>query len=183
MFFILLSANLDYVIVSGARRQENRWDPKENEQIVPETKEVSHRLYDDAMYKLEHKVEDKKVAKSRDKVLESAISLNDATWKDDYSSNCALRSAFRAKKKELKKKQGLNQLLLNKSGLKIDLVEEHEDDIKTAKLLVHNTKKGTVDTTPLKKLVSIVDIATSSKSANISTSLVNYDGSSTDTEA
>lgn len=47
-----------------------------------------------------------------------------------------------AKKKELKKKQGLNQLLLNKSGLKIDLVEEHEDDIKTAKLLVHNTKKG-----------------------------------------
>lgn len=47
------------------------------------------------MYKLEHKVEDKKVAKSRDKVLESAISLNDATWKDDYSSNCALRSAFR----------------------------------------------------------------------------------------
>lgn len=47
------------------------------------------------MYKLEHKVEDKKVAKSRDKVLESAISLNEATWKDDYSSNCALRSAFR----------------------------------------------------------------------------------------
>lgn len=47
-----------------------------------------------------------------------------------------------AKKKELKQKQGLNQLLLNKSGLKIDLVEEHEDDIKTAKLLIHNTKKG-----------------------------------------
>lgn len=87
--------NLDYVIVSGARRQENRWDPKENEQVVPETKEVSCRLYDDAMYKLEHGIEDKKVAKSRDSALESALALNDATWKDDYTSNCALRSAFR----------------------------------------------------------------------------------------
>lgn len=206
-------ANLDYVIVSGARRQENRWDPKENEQIVPETKEVSHRLYDDAMYKLEHKAEDKKVAKSRDRALESAISLNDATWKDDYSSNCALRSVFRAKKKELQKKQGINQLLLNKSGLKLDLVDEHEDDIKTAKLLTHNNKKGTSHTThsPLKKLVSIVrfknktksipksllkikndaskqvlpkvEAATSSKCTNICTPLVNYDGSSSDTEA
>ena len=26
----------DYVITSGARRKEQRWDPKENEQVVPE---------------------------------------------------------------------------------------------------------------------------------------------------
>ncbi|KAG7210783.1 hypothetical protein KM043_012276 [Ampulex compressa] len=133
-------ANLDYVIVSGARRQENRWDPKENEQVVPETKEVSCRLYDDAMYKLEHGIEDKKVAKSKDSVLEHAIALNDATWKDDYSSNCALRSAFRAKRKELQKKQSSDQILLKKSGLNVDLTNEHEDDIKLAKLLTH--KKG-----------------------------------------
>jgi coiled-coil domain-containing protein 130 len=29
-------ANHDYVIIAGARRKEQRWDPKENEQIVPE---------------------------------------------------------------------------------------------------------------------------------------------------
>lgn len=92
---VLLFQNLDYVIVSGARRQENRWDPKENEQVVPETKEVSCRLYDDAMYKLEHGLDDKKVAKSRNTALESAIALSDNTWKDDYSSNCALRALFR----------------------------------------------------------------------------------------
>ena len=28
--------NHDYVILNGARRKEQRWDPKENEQIVPE---------------------------------------------------------------------------------------------------------------------------------------------------
>ncbi|XP_034191483.1 coiled-coil domain-containing protein 130 homolog [Osmia lignaria lignaria] len=149
-------ANLDYVIVSGARRQENRWDPKENEQVVPETKEVSCRLYDDAMYKLEHGIEDKKVAKSRDSALESALALNDATWKDDYTSNCALRSAFRTRKKELQKKQGLDQTLLKKSGLNIDLVNEHEDDIKLAKLLMHKKEVKRNGNNSLKRLVSIV---------------------------
>lgn len=81
--------------MSGARRQENRWDPKQNEQVVPETKEVSCRLYDDAMYKLEHGMEDKKVAKSRDSALEGVIALNESVWKDDYSSNCAIRALFR----------------------------------------------------------------------------------------
>ncbi|CAK9801566.1 Coiled-coil domain-containing protein 130 homolog [Anthophora plagiata] len=149
-------ANLDYVIVSGAKRQENRWDPKENEQVVPETKEVSCRLYDDAMYKLEHGIEDKKVAKSRDSSLESAIALNDATWKDDYTSNCALRSAFRTRKKELQKRQGIDQMLLKKSGLNIDLVNEHEDDVKLAKLLMHKKEVKKTDQNPLKRLVSIV---------------------------
>lgn len=83
------------MIVSGARRQENRWDPKENDQIVPETKEVSRRLYDDAMYKLEHGVDDKKTSKSRKNALEKVIEQKESRWKDDYTSNCALRAAFR----------------------------------------------------------------------------------------
>ncbi|OAD55712.1 hypothetical protein WN48_04365 [Eufriesea mexicana] len=149
-------ANLDYVIVSGARRQENRWDPKENEQVVPETKEISCRLYDDAMYKLEHGIDDKKTAKSRDSSLENAIALNDATWKDDYTSNCALRSAFRTRKKELQKKQGLDQILLKKNGLNIELVNEHEDDIKLAKLLMHKRDVKKNGHNPLKRLITIV---------------------------
>lgn len=202
-------ANLDYVIVSGARRQENRWDPKQNEQVVPETKEVSCRLYDDAMYKLEHGIEDKKVAKSRDTALEDAIALNESVWKDDYSSNCAVRALFREKKKELKKKQTEDHALLKKTGLDIDIVNEHEDDIKLAKLLIpkRDTRKKT--STPLKQLVSIVRSknkkkilcsnnrlklqnqesskvqevigkATTSKVNNSSPSLVNYDSSSSD---
>lgn len=47
---------------------------------------------------------------------------------------------LQTRKKELQKKQGLDQMLLKKSGLNIDLVNEHEDDIKLAKLLMH--KKG-----------------------------------------
>lgn len=150
--------------MSGARRQENRWDPKENEQVVPETKEVSRRLYDDAMYKLEHGAEDTKTARSRDSALDSAIALSEAQWGDDYASNSALRASFRvcliklyaklspakmnlktalfqARKKELQRAKISDQALLKKTSLSIDLVKEHEDDVKLARLLVQN-KKG-----------------------------------------
>ena len=33
-------AKMDYVIVEGARRVEQRWDPTENGQIVPDDKQV-----------------------------------------------------------------------------------------------------------------------------------------------
>ena len=51
--------NLDYEIVSGARRQERRWDSTENGQVVPDLKETTNRLVDDAMFKLEHGDADK----------------------------------------------------------------------------------------------------------------------------
>ncbi|KAG5323321.1 CC130 protein, partial [Acromyrmex heyeri] len=202
-------ANLDYIIVSGARRQENRWDPKQNEQVVPETKEVSCRLYDDAMYKLEHGIEDKKVAKSRNSALEGAIALNENIWKDDYSSNCAVRALFRDRKKELQKKQAEDHALLKKTGLD-NLVNEHEDDIKLAKLLTRKKGARKQEGMELKRLVSIIrsknkkkissndrlklqsqespktkeitNNATISKTSSSSISLVNYDSSSTDSD-
>ena len=36
VFFVFYVQNHDYVITSGARRKEKRWDPKDNEQIVPD---------------------------------------------------------------------------------------------------------------------------------------------------
>ena len=42
---LLLFQNHDYVIISGARRKEQRWDPKANEQIVPEgTTDITYVL-------------------------------------------------------------------------------------------------------------------------------------------
>lgn len=87
--------NLDYVIVSGARRQENRWDPTDNGQIVPETKEAQKRLFDDAMFKLEHKTGDEDVAKLEKPRLGRLVGRNESVWKDDYEANCSLRRNFR----------------------------------------------------------------------------------------
>jgi coiled-coil domain-containing protein 130 len=86
--------NLDYVILNGARRQELRWDPKENEQVVPEDKDVSKKLATDSMFKLEHEVEDQAKAKSVAPVIQE-LEVFQKRWKDDYSFNRAIRQTFR----------------------------------------------------------------------------------------
>jgi len=86
--------NLDYIILNGARRQENRWDPTENEQVVPEEKAVSKKLATDPMFKLEHEVEDKENAKSVEPAIQQ-LEVFQERWKDDYSYNRAIRKTFR----------------------------------------------------------------------------------------
>lgn len=81
--------------MSGARRQENRWDPTQNEQVVPEDKETSKRLFDDAMFKLEHGTGDQNTAKKVNPTLGRLINRNHTTWRDDFAANSALRAQFR----------------------------------------------------------------------------------------
>lgn len=87
-------ANLDYIILSGARRQENRWDPTENEQVVPEESSKIKKLATDAMFKLEHKIEDQNKSKLLVPVLEQLQDLQ-SRWKDDFRTNQILRNNFR----------------------------------------------------------------------------------------
>lgn len=134
-------ANLDYVIVQGARRQENRWDPTENGQIVPETKEVQLKLFDDPMFKLEHTATDLKVAEDAKPILGKLYERNDDFWRDDYLSNSKLRQTFRNTKKELKIKADQDKAILARSGLEITLLPETEQDRQMAALMKHQTAK------------------------------------------
>ncbi|CAH2011147.1 unnamed protein product [Acanthoscelides obtectus] len=90
-------ANLDYLILSGARRQENRWDPLKNEQVVPETKETQKRLFDDSMYKLEHGSKDTALAESAKPRLANLFNRNEDVWADCYTANQKLRAQFRVR--------------------------------------------------------------------------------------
>nr|CAG4642036.1 EOG090X0DK6 [Eurycercus lamellatus] len=127
-------ANLDYVIVSGARRQERRWDPTENEQIVPEEKSTSQKLATDAMFKLEHGEKDATKSKKAAPIIDRLHDHRER-WKDDYSSNRLLRDQFRAAKKDLKDKAAIDAALLAKSSLDIKLLPQSEEDSKIASLL------------------------------------------------
>lgn len=86
---------MDYVIQSGARRQENRWDPLKNDQIVPETKEVQKRLFDDSMFKLEFGNNDQITADSEKPRIVQLYNRNEDTWADSYTANQKLRAMFR----------------------------------------------------------------------------------------
>ncbi|XP_050548843.1 coiled-coil domain-containing protein 130 homolog [Daktulosphaira vitifoliae] len=135
--------NLDYVIVSGARRQENRWDPTENEQIVPEDKDTSKRLFDDAMFKLEHGTEDLDKAKKAAPVLVKLHDKQDSKWNDDFAANSLLRQQFRTKKQKIAAKEKLDNNLKERLSLSIPLVDESDEDAKIAKLLSFQTSEST----------------------------------------
>ncbi|GFY35859.1 coiled-coil domain-containing protein 130 homolog [Trichonephila clavipes] len=126
--------NLDYIILDGARRQERRWDPTQNEQVVPEDKEVSKRLSTDSMFCLEHNVNDKIKQKT---ILPSLQKLEESKeiWKDDYLLNKALRQQFREKKKEIATIEDKDKQLLKKCSLDIALLPETDEDRKLAGLL------------------------------------------------
>lgn len=52
--------NLDYVVESGARRQNKRWNEADNEQtVITDDKDKQDKLASNSMFKLEHLAEDK----------------------------------------------------------------------------------------------------------------------------
>ncbi|CAH2011145.1 unnamed protein product [Acanthoscelides obtectus] len=135
-------ANLDYLILSGARRQENRWDPLKNEQVVPETKETQKRLFDDSMYKLEHGSKDTALAESAKPRLANLFNRNEDVWADCYTANQKLRAQFRKTNCDLKKQVAKDNMLLKKSSLDIPLLAEREEDKKVASLLSMKLKSN-----------------------------------------
>lgn len=146
-------ANLDYVIVNGARRQENRWDPKQNEQVVPETKEDQRRLFDDAMFKLEHGVKDQKAASDAKPVLSRLVQRNVDVWKDNFSANAKLREEFRKNKREMKAKEEADNLVLSRASLSgMSLLPESEEDRQMANLLRLKASKSITEASREKML-------------------------------
>lgn len=134
--------NLDYVIMSGARRQENRWDPLQNEQVVPETKETQKKLFDDPMYKLEHQTKDTQAGEDAKPALEKLYTRNTDVWRDNYEANSMLRAQFRKTKKDLKLKEDQDKKLLIKSSLDINLLPENDQDRHMASLMTLQSRSA-----------------------------------------
>ncbi|XP_782025.3 coiled-coil domain-containing protein 130 [Strongylocentrotus purpuratus] len=126
--------NFDYTITSGAQRKNQKWDMAENEQVLTEDREAVKKLSRDAMYKLEHGVDDTKKLKKAAPSLGKIAEIQSAK-KDDYAQSQALRKKFRVEKKELLAVAASDNALLSKSSLEIDLVPESEEDKKLASLL------------------------------------------------
>ncbi|XP_078285474.1 putative splicing factor YJU2B [Rhinoraja longicauda] len=127
-------ANCDYVIVSGARRKEERWDMKDNEQILTTDHEQKKKLETDPMYKLEHGVGDQEKLKIAVPTLSNIQDMQSA-WKDDFSINSMLRKKFRDEKKVLKETAEKDEALRNKANLSIPLLKESDEDKRLASLL------------------------------------------------
>ncbi|NWV30242.1 CC130 protein, partial [Origma solitaria] len=127
-------ASCDYVIVSGARRKEERWDPRDSAQVLPSTPEEQERLAVDPMFRLEHGVTDREVLERATPTLTRLQEAQDA-WKDDFGLNSRLRRRFREEKKTLREEEEEAAALRAKVGLSIPLLREEDEDRRLAALL------------------------------------------------
>uniref|UniRef100_T1H796 Uncharacterized protein n=1 Tax=Megaselia scalaris TaxID=36166 RepID=T1H796_MEGSC len=118
------------------------WDPLQNEQIVPETKETQKKLFDDPMYKLEHQSKDVQAADDAKPAIEKLYLRNSDVWKDNYEANSLLRAQFRKTKKDLKAKEDLDKKLLMKSSLSIELLPENDQDRQMASLMTLQSRSA-----------------------------------------
>ncbi|KAM3865317.1 putative splicing factor YJU2B [Diretmus argenteus] len=131
-------ATCDYVIVSGARRKEERWDMADNEQILTTERSDKEKLETDAMFKLDHGGKDKEKLK---KALPSLSEIQDhqAGWKDDFQLNSTLRRKFRTEKKVALDQEERDDLVRRRTNLSIPLLPEKEEDKRLAALLTYQT--------------------------------------------
>ncbi|KAM9259220.1 LOW QUALITY PROTEIN: putative splicing factor YJU2B [Morus bassanus] len=131
-------AGCDYIIVSGARRKEERWDMQDNEQVLPTEREEKEKLETDAMFRLEHGVADRAALQRAVPTLASLQEAQNA-WKDDFALNSRLRRRFREEKKTLREEEEEAAALQAKAGLSIPLVREAEEDRRLAALLKYHS--------------------------------------------
>ncbi|XP_027766131.1 coiled-coil domain-containing protein 130-like [Empidonax traillii] len=148
-------ASCDYVIVSGARRKEERWDPRDSAQAPPPSPEHKERLALDPMFRLEHGVQDRGVLERETPTLSRLQEAQDA-WRDDFGLNSRLRRQFREEKKTLREEEEEAAALRARAGLSIPLVREEEEDRRLAALLTRRTiapkKQRVVQQQQLKKV-------------------------------
>nr|CAH8869304.1 unnamed protein product [Trichobilharzia regenti] len=129
--------NFQYLILEGARRKVQQWDPKENEQIVTADHSEKKQLATDAMYHLEHDVADKKKATDAVPIIQE-LQSDRTVYQDDFALNQIARKKFREAKKlsqeiMIKDKALLNRLSL--SGSEVELLPEIDEDTTMAKVI------------------------------------------------
>ncbi|KAK1153714.1 coiled-coil domain-containing protein 130 [Acipenser oxyrinchus oxyrinchus] len=143
-------ASCDYVIVSGAQRKEERWDMKDNEQILTTEHSEKEKLETNPMFKLEHGSQDRgKLQRALPSL--SHIQEKQEAWRDDFQLNSALRRKFRDEKKVIKEESERDGALLSKACLSIPLVKETEDDKRLASLLTLHSADSYEDRQRLKR--------------------------------
>lgn len=127
--------NTAYVVTEGARKRDLGDDKVEEGDIKILTSEEREKLRANAFAALEGKVEDKQRLEHAKLRIEELQELSSQQWDDPYAMNRKLRSDFRVGRHSREKEARVTGALQDRMSLGIDLLPDHEDDIRKAKLI------------------------------------------------
>lgn len=106
---------------------------------------MQRKLFDDAMFKLEHGVKDQKTAEDDKPTISKLFQRNHDLWKDNFEVNMKLRAAFRKTKKDMKASEDADNKVLTRASLtgSIKLLPENDEDRQLANLMkFHSTRNA-----------------------------------------
>ena len=124
--------NTAYVVTEGARKRDLGEDKVEEGDVKILSADERETLRGNAFAALEGKVEDKKRLEHSKQRLEELQELSEQQWEDPYEKNKKLRKSFREGRKLREREAGVAAALQDKMSLGLDLVPEHEDDVRRA---------------------------------------------------
>jgi coiled-coil domain-containing protein 130 len=124
--------NTAYVVTEGARKRDLGEDKVKEGDVKILTQKEREALRDNAFAALEGKVEDKKRLEQSKQRLEELQDLSEQQWDDPYEQNKKLRKLFREGRKEREKDAAASAALQDKMSLGVDLLPEHDDDVRRA---------------------------------------------------
>lgn len=127
--------NCEYVIISGARRKIEEYDPEDAETLELPADDDKGKLVD-PFYRLEHQEEDLRKKKEDEPVLVRLQRVSDSRHADDYSLNKALRARLRGQKKRVAEEEGASK----KRGLSIRLLPSSQEDAAVASHVKFSSK-------------------------------------------
>ncbi|KAK0110624.1 hypothetical protein ONS96_002227 [Cadophora gregata f. sp. sojae] len=127
--------NTAYVVTEGARKRDLGEDKVEEGDVKILSHEEREAIRDNAFASLEGKVDDKKKLEYSKKRLEELQELSEKQWEDPYELNKRLRDTFRVGRKQREKDAGVAASIQDKMSLGIELLPEHEDDMRRARLI------------------------------------------------
>ncbi|ESZ95616.1 hypothetical protein SBOR_4012 [Sclerotinia borealis F-4128] len=123
--------NTAYVITEGARKR----DTGEHKVTEGDTKiltdEEREKLRANAFASLEGKIEERERLVGSKKRLEELQDLSEQ-WEDPYETNRKLRNTFREGRKTREKEAGVASALQDKMSLGLDILPEHDEDVRRA---------------------------------------------------
>ncbi|KAL5250481.1 hypothetical protein ACHWQZ_G016275 [Mnemiopsis leidyi] len=157
--------NFDYIVASGGRRKEERYDQNDAECAAAHEPEERKRLGTDPMFKLQYQTKDEAVVEEAEPIIDK-LQVKQEVWKDDYLLNRSLRKRHREDRKSDK---AADSFLKNKMGLNLKMLPTTKND-KIVSSLVRFTAQRDGDKLDKKSAISAIF---SNKRTNLLTSLQN----------
>ncbi|KAK4666028.1 Protein saf4 [Podospora pseudopauciseta] len=120
--------NTDYVVLSGARRQNVATSTDDLVTTSIKTQREKEEERETAFGKLEKTIADREQARDATVRIDELRDSNERLWEDPFTANRRLRAGFREGRKRREREEERDEGIRERMGLRIKLLPEREED-------------------------------------------------------